>query len=284
MRFAICNEVFEGWSLERQFGFIRDTGYGGVELAPFTIAKSVTEVGEAERGRLRRLAAEAGVAVVGLHWLLVGPEGLHITHPDLAVRQRTSEYLDALLHFCADVGGRVLVFGSPAQRNVLPGVTRDQALDYLVTAFRRAVRLAEARDVTLCLEPLPPPECNFIQTTAEAIEVLEAVGNAHLRLILDVKSMAGERDATGVDIPDIIRRTAPYVAHVQANDANRGMPGSGAVDFVPIFRALRDIDYRGYVSVEVFDFSPGPERIARDSIAYLQRCLAAADQPQPLRA
>jgi sugar phosphate isomerase/epimerase len=146
----------------------------------------------------------------------------------------------------------------------------------LIEAFREAVPVAERAGVTICLEPLPPPDCTFITTTGEAIEVIEAVQHPNLRLILDVKSLAGEQALTGATIPDIIRRTAPYVAHVRANDANMGYPGSGAIDFVPIFRALADGGYDGYVSVEVFDFSPGPETIARKSIEYLRQTHAAA--------
>jgi sugar phosphate isomerase/epimerase len=283
MKFGTCNEMFEGWDLERQFRFIAETGYQGVELAPFTIARSVTDVPAERRREIAGLARSAGIEVIGLHWLLVGPEGLHITHPDPAVRQRTVDYLKELMRFCADVGGRVLVFGSPKQRNLLPGVSREQARAWLIEGFQEALPVAGQVGVTLCLEPLPPPDCTFIQTTAEAIDVIDAIRDPRLRLILDVKSMAGEQQMTGVPIPDIIRRVAPYVAHVQANDANLGYPGSGDIDFVPIFRALRDVGYDGFVSVEVFDFSPGPETIARKSIEYMRQADRAAQNVEQPR-
>jgi sugar phosphate isomerase/epimerase len=172
----------------------------------------------------------------------------------------------------------VLVFGSPKQRNLQEGVTREQARDWLIDGFTQALRVADEAGVTLCLEPLPPPECNFIRTTSEAIEVIDAIKHPRLRLILDVKSMAGEQQLTGRPIPDTIRAVAPYVAHVQANDANLGYPGSGEIDFVPIFRALRDVGYDGFVSVEVFDFSAGPETIARKSIEYMRAASAQANE------
>jgi sugar phosphate isomerase/epimerase len=276
MKLGTCNEMFEGWDLERQFRFIAETGYRGVELAPFTIAKQVTDVPPQRRREIAELGRATGVEVIGLHWLLVGPDGMHITDPDPAIRQRTVEYLKALMRFCADVEGKVLVFGSPSQRNLKPGVTREQARQWLIDGFTAALPVAEEVGVTLCLEPLPPPECTFILTTAEAIDVIDAIRHPRLRLILDVKSMCGEQQLTGTPVPDTIRKVAPYVAHVQANDANRGYPGSGEVDFVPIFRALKDVGYDGFVSVEVFDFSPGPEAIARQSIEYLRRTAAAA--------
>ncbi|MBI3974115.1 MAG: sugar phosphate isomerase/epimerase [Chloroflexi bacterium] len=276
MKYGTCNEMFEGWDLERQFRFIAETGYQGVELAPFTIAKSVADVPAGERRRIAQLAHASGVEVIGLHWLLVGPEGLYITDPDQAVRRRTVDYLKELMRFCVDVEGKVLVFGSPKQRNLQEGVSREQARSWLIDGFQEALDVAEQVGVTLCLEPLPPPDCNFITTTAEAIDVIDAIKHPRLRLILDVKSMFGEQTLTGVPIPDIVRRVAPYVEHVQANDANLGYPGSGEIDFVPIFKALRDVGYGGYVSVEVFDFKPGPETIARKSIDYMKQCYAAA--------
>jgi sugar phosphate isomerase/epimerase len=227
VKFGTCNEMFEGWDLARQFECIAATGYQGVEIAPFTIAKTVVEVSPARRSEVAALARQHGLAVIGLHWLLVGPEGLYITDPDPAVRRRTVDYLKELMRFCADVGGTVLVFGSPKQRNLQPGVSRAQATAWLVEGFEQALPVAEQAGVTLCLEPLPPPECDFITTTGEAIEVLEAIKHPNLRLALDVKSMAGEERITGSPIPATIRRAMPYVAHVQANDANLGYPGSG---------------------------------------------------------
>jgi len=277
MRFGTCNEMFEGWDLGRQLRFIAECGYDGVELAPFTIAPSVTDVDAARRQEIAALARDTGLAVIGLHWLLVGPSGLYITDPDPVVRRRTAGYLQDLMRFCADLGGQVLVFGSPAQRNLKAGVTFGQARAWLIEAFEASLPVAEAAGVTLCLEPLPPPECTFIQTTTEALDVIRAIDHPRLRLVLDVKSMCGEEALTGEPVTDIIRRTVPYVAHVQANDANRGYPGSGQVDFVPIFRALRETGYDGFVSVEAFDFSPGPETIARESLAYLRRTWAESD-------
>ena len=274
VRFGSCNEMFEGWELSRQFGFLRECGYEGVELAPFTIAKDVTDVPATRRREVAALAKEHGMEIIGLHWLLVGPEGMYVTHMDQAIRRRTTDYLKELMRFCADVDGKVLVFGSPKQRNLLPGVTREQARAWLIEAFEAALPVAEQVEVTLCLEPLPAPECDFITSTGEAIEVIDAIKHPRLRLVLDVKSMSGEERVTGSSIPDTIRRVAPYVAHVQANDANLGYPGSGDIDFVPIFRTLKDVGYDGFVSVEVFDFTPGPETIARKSLEYMQRCIA----------
>jgi sugar phosphate isomerase/epimerase len=270
MRYAICNETFEGWDHERVCRFVAGLGYQGLEMAPFTLARSIEEVSAARRGELRRQAEEHGLTLLGLHWLLAKTEGLQLTAADAAVRQRTADYLVSLARCCADLGGEVLVFGSPAQRRIPSGASRAQAVDYAVDTFRRAQSGIADSGVKLCLEPLAPAEADFINTAAEAVEILDQLAHPSFVLHLDVKAMSAE----DTSIPDLIRRHAARTGHFHANDANRRGPGFGQVDFVPILRALHDSGYAGWVSVEVFDYSPDPETIARESLRYLRECEA----------
>jgi sugar phosphate isomerase/epimerase len=267
MKFAICNEIYQNRPLEEVFADAARLGYSGVEIAPFTLADSVNDLSAAERRRLREAAARHGIAVVGLHWLLVKPEGLHLNHPDAAIRRRTAAYFCDLVDCCADLGGSVLVVGSPKQRNVLPGVSREQAWEWTAATFRDAVRRAEDRGVTICLEPLAPAETNFINTAAEAIAFVRPFNSPRFKIILDVKAMCAETKP----IPQIIRESWPHFAHFHANDRNLKGPGFGDVDFRPIAAALREVGYDGWVSVEVFNFEDGPEVMASRSIAYLRR-------------
>jgi sugar phosphate isomerase/epimerase len=272
MRYAICNETFEGWDHARVCAFVAGLGYQGLELAPFTLAPRITDVPAERRRELRRQAADHGLTLLGLHWLLARTEGLHLTSPDAAVRQRTADYLGELARCCADLGGDVLVFGSPAQRRIPAGATREQASDYALDTFRRARAAVADAGVRLCLEPLAAPEADFINTCAEAVALLDRIDHPNFVLHLDVKAMSAEETPA----PDLIRRHAGRTGHFHANDPNRRGPGFGAVDFTPIFRALREVGYAGWVSVEVFDYSPDPETIARESLRYMQDCAARA--------
>jgi sugar phosphate isomerase/epimerase len=272
MRYAICNETFEGWDHGRVCAFVAGLGYTGLEVAPFTLAPRVTDVPSGRRRALRRQAEDHGLTLLGLHWLLARTEGLHLTSPDEAVRRRTADYLVDLARCCADLGGDVLVFGSPAQRRVPAGATRERAADWAVDAFRRAAGGIADAGVRLCLEPLAAPEADFLNTCAEAVELLDRIDRPNFLLHLDVKAMSAEE----TPVPDLIRRYAARTGHFHANDPNRRGPGFGAVDFTPIFRALREAGYGGWVSVEVFDYSPDPETIARDSLHYMRQCEARA--------
>jgi sugar phosphate isomerase/epimerase len=268
MRYAICNETFEGWPHDRVCRFVAGLGYRGLELAPFMLAPRVTDVPAARRRELRAQAEDAGLTIIGLHWLLAKTEGLQLTSPDAGVRRATAEYLVELARCCADLGGNLLVFGSPAQRRVPAGATAARAADYAVDTFQRAKAGLADHGVTLCLEPLSPPEADFVTTCAEAVQILDRLDHPNFKLHLDVKAMSTE----DVPTPHVIRRYAPRAGHFHANDPNRRGPGFGATDFVPIFRALKESGYDGWVSVEVFDYSPDPETIARESLRYLREC------------
>jgi len=266
MKFAICNETFQDWPFEKAFAFARDCGYTGIEFAPYTIHKNAYEISAGRRAEVRRQAEQAGLETVGLHWLLAFTQGYYLTSPDARVRKSTSEYLSELARLCRDLGGSVLVLGSPQQRNLLPGVTHEAAVEYAADVIRGCVPVFETCDVTLAVEPLGPAEGDFLRTADQARELIARVDSPHCRLHLDVKAMSTEDQP----IEQIIRRHASLLQHFHANDANRRGPGMGDIDFVPILRALEEVDYKGWVSVEVFDYTPGIESLARDSIKYLQ--------------
>jgi sugar phosphate isomerase/epimerase len=280
MKFGICNEIFQGWKIDDTFRYCARLGYDAVEVAPFTLAPYVTAIPAVERRRIRESAAGAGIAISGIHWVLVQAEGMHLTSPETETRRRTSDYFCALVEFCADLGGKVIVVGSPKQRSLLPGVTSEQGWAWAQEVFRPAVRRAEDRGVTLCLEPLPLEDTNFITTAAEAVRFTGELPSENFKVILDVRAMSHEAKP----VPEIIRESRGRFAYVHANDFNLKGPGFGDVDFRPIAAALREVGYDGTVSVEVFKFDEGPEVIATRSLEYLKRVFAppgAGDAGRP---
>ncbi len=274
MRFAICNELFEGWEFDRVCRFVKSAGYDGLEVAPFTLASLITDVPAARRVELRRQAADAGVEIIGLHWLLAKTEGFYLTSPEKDVRQRTAAYLVALAEACRDFGGDLMVFGSPKQRSLLPGVTRDQAFELAADTFRQALPAIADLGVTLCMEPLSPAETDFVNTCDEALRLGGMVNHPNIVLHLDVKAMYSEP----TPMTDLIRRHGAKAGHFHVNDANLRGPGFGDIDFVPIFEAIADAGYDRWVSLEVFDYKPDPETIARKSMDYMKECLSRLDK------
>lgn len=272
MKFAICNEMYEGWDFGTSCVDIAESGYDGVEIAPFTLGDNPTEISERDARKIGDLAKSCGLAVTGFHWLLQKPEGLHLTCPDIEIRKRTKEVLQHLARICAAMEGKIMVFGSPKQRNVLPGETYDAAFGRAVELFRDVCDVAHPLGVTLALEPLSAEYTNFMVSAEETVRVIRAVDHPACRLHLDVNAMCSEENS----IDEIVSENREYLAYFHANDPNLRGPGFGDVDFVPIARALKNVGYDGVVSVEVFDYEPNPQTIARESLTYLKRTFREA--------
>jgi sugar phosphate isomerase/epimerase len=266
MKFAICNELFEGWPFEKVCRYVKSVGYEGLEVAPFTLAPLITDLNARDCIELRKVAEDAGITLIGLHWLLAKTDGFYLTSPDASVRARTAQYLVSLAEAARNMGGELMVFGSPKQRSLLPGVSWDRAFEYAVDTFKRAMPGIADQGIRLCMEPLAPAETDFINTCAEGVRLIDAVGHPKFVLHLDVKALSSEQ----VAITDLIREYIPRTGHFHSNDPNMKGPGFGEVDFAPIFKALQDAGYEGWVSVEVFDYTPDPQTIAQKSIEYMQ--------------
>jgi sugar phosphate isomerase/epimerase len=275
IRLGICNELFEGWEFARVCETVKALGYDGLEIAPFTLARRITDLSPARLKELRIQAGDAGLVVIGLHWLLAKTEGFYLTTPDAEVRNQTGDYLIALAEATKALGGELMVLGSPKQRDLLPGVTYEQAFDLVVQVFTRIMPAIGRLGIDLCLEPLAPSETNFLNTCAQASELIACVNHPHFKLHMDVKAQSSETAGT---VPELIAQYAPTAGHFHAQDTNLRGPGMGNVDFGPIMRALVASGYDRWVSVEVFDFTPGAEETARQSIACLRRALADRTQ------
>jgi sugar phosphate isomerase/epimerase len=270
MRFAICQELFEGWDWERQCETAAKLGYTGMEVAPFTLAPLITDVPQARLHELRQIAQKHGLEVIGLHWLLAKTTGFHLTTSDVTVRKATADYLIALTRACHELGGTVLVLGSPVQRNLSPETTPEQGMERAAEVLRLVTPALAETGVKLCVEPLTTQETNFLTSCSEAVELIDRVGHPNVVLHQDVKAMLGE----GKPLPGLIREFASRVGHFHVNDSNLLGPGMGETDYHPIFEALLATNYSGWVSVEVFDYKPGAEFIAQSSIDYMRRVLA----------
>ncbi len=264
--FALCNETFRDTPLADAVRLTAELGYTGWEVAPFMLANHADAISPDQRAAYRRTVEEAGLQIIGLHWLLAGTEGLHLTTPDQAVRQNTANYLKSLAKLCGDLGGNLMVLGSPQQRNRTEGQSREQATANAAEVLREVVPSLHEQNVRIAVEPLGPEEGDFLNTADEACELIDAVGDPNVGLHLDVKAMSTET----APIDQIIRKHADRMMHFHANDPNRLGPGMGDVNFEPIMKALHDVQYEGWISVEVFDYSPGAETLARESIANLR--------------
>jgi sugar phosphate isomerase/epimerase len=266
-QFCKCNETFVDWPPRKTAKFVAECGYKAIEIAPFTVSQFVTDVPQKRRERLRKAYEDANVKVAGLHWILSKTEGFHLTSPDKKVRKATAKYLCDLAQFCSDLGGDIMIFGSPKQRDLLEGVSMEQGMTWASEVLKETMPTMEKLDVTIAMEPLGPNTTNFLLYAADTVELAERVDSPYCKMMLDCKAMIQEEKS----IPELIHEFKDWMVHFHANDANLRGPGMGDLDFVPIFQALHEIDYKRWISVEVFDYEPGAEALAKESIDYMRK-------------
>ncbi len=267
MKIAICNETYRDWSFVDAFQHASAQGYDGIEIAPFTLNPDAYAISDSQISEVVALAKQFHLQVVGLHWLLAFTSGYHLTSSDALVRQKTADYLARLAEVCRRLGGQVMVFGSPKQRNIPEGMSVETANQNALDCIRRVLPALQAHNVCLALEPLGPEEGNFLLTAQWGRQLVQQIDSPLVKLHLDVKAMSTE----DTPIRDLIAASADELVHFHANDPNRRGPGMGDVDFTGIIEALQKIDYSGWLSVEVFDESVPAERTAVESIAYLRK-------------
>jgi sugar phosphate isomerase/epimerase len=276
MRIALCNEVIAPMPFPKQCEYAAKLGYDGLEIAPYTLSDEPHRMGAAQLAAARSAAQEAGVAVTGLHWLLVKPAGLSISTRDEAVRRKTIDVMHTLIDQCAELGGRYLVHGSPQQRRIDPGETRAAALARSRDSFAAVAEHAAKAGVVYCIEPLSSEQTPLINTLEEAAQMVAEIGSPSVRSMLDCSS-AGRMEREPLQA--LVERWLPkgVIAHVQVNDRNRRGPGQGEQRFAPLLASLRRHGYKGDIAVEPFDYVPdGPAAAAR-AIGYMKGLIEALE-------
>lgn len=264
-KYSICNEIFEGWSLDKISKFIRPLGYGAVEIAPYTLADDVTELSPVKRRELKKMMVDNGIMCAGLHWLLVSPKSLHITTADKNVRKKSWEFFRKLINFCADIGGKVMILGSPKQR-VPQGCSVEDAVKNLKDGLSQIAPFAEERNVTVLLEPIAR-NCPVVMSMAEAVSMIKEINYpSSIQSMMDFHQSVNDPEP----LDKLVHKYAQYIKHIHANELDGTLIGSGPTDFLPVFNALKEINFQHWISLEVFDFSAGPEKIAKEAMNYFK--------------
>lgn len=263
-KYALCNESMQELSWAEQCNIIGNAGYKGVEIAPFTLVeKGVEEIGAGERQQMVQDMENAGIECAGLHWLLAPPpKGLHFTTPDDQLRKRSVDYLDSLIDFCGDLGGEVMIFGSPGQRSTTEGLSVQEAMDYFADGLSRVADHAQERGVKILVEPLSSDQTDVVNTLADAMKIVNQVNHPAIATMFDFHNTPDETEPFDV----LVRKYADHIHHVhfQAMDGTLMSPADLTPEYLRVFEVLKELNYNKWVSVEVFDFEPGGKKIARE--------------------
>jgi D-psicose/D-tagatose/L-ribulose 3-epimerase len=268
--------MFQSWTFADAAKFVRSLGYSGLEIAPFTLAESPTDISPAQRAAYRDILNSEGLSFVGLHWLMVSPKGLHVTTPDKNLRDRSWQHIRDLIDLCADLGpGGVMVFGSPVQRSTIDGATVAEATARYIEGLSNVAPQAEERGVTILVEALPIAQADVVNTLAEAASIVHQIASPAIQTMFDTHNAVDETEPHSA----LIEKYFDIIRHVHVNEMDGRHPGMGDYDFKPVLKTLDRLHYRGWVSLEAFDFSFGAEKIARESIDYLFRAATTGSGP-----
>lgn len=265
-KYALCNEILQEFSWAEQCKIIGIAGYDGIEIAPFTLVKEgVREITPQIRRQMVNDIKNAGIECAGLHWLLTPPpKGLHFTSPDEIVRNKTIDYLKELIDFCGDLGGKVMVFGSPAQRGTSQGISIQEATNYFEDGLFRLADHAGNRGVQILIEPLPKTNTDVLNTLEEAKRIVDKINHTSISSMFDFHNTLDETES----IHDLVKKYSKYIqhVHVQNMDGTYIIPDQVPEGFIPVFKALKELNYNKWISLEVFNFAPGGKFIAEESM------------------
>jgi D-psicose/D-tagatose/L-ribulose 3-epimerase len=269
MKFSLCNEVIADRPFDEQCVFAAELGYDGLEIAPFTLGEDPRKLTNGDVSQAVRSLNAAGISATGLHWLLVKPPGLSITSRDESICRETLEVMSRNVELCAELGGSVLVHGSPLQRALDPDEDQDAARGRAIEIFSKVAEISKICGVTYCIEPLHAGETNFVNRVEEAVDIVEKINSPALKTMIDTSS-ATLSDTQSV--PELIRTWMPtgHIAHIQFNDRNRRAPGQGGDQFTPILAALKETGYDQVIAMEPFIYEPSRDACAAFALGYVK--------------
>ena len=284
MKFAASALLWTPYFGAPHFGILaplREHGFDGFEVAFFEPAK-------VETASIRRALEAHSLEALACNLL---PAGLNPISDDAAVRARTRQHFVDAIRVSAEMGARRL--GGPIYAPVgyLPGRRRTGSeWNRAIECFQSLGDTLDACDVTLAIEPLNRFETYFLNTAADAVALATAIGHPRIGVLLDTFHTNIEEK----DVPAAFRSAGSHLKHIQACENDRGIPGTGHVDFPGVAQALRQIDYHGWITIESLgawselasaaaiwrDLAPSPEAIAFEGLSYLRRVFGASfEQP-----
>ncbi len=270
-KYAVCNEMFGDMGFSETCAVLSRCGYQGIEIAPFTIATDPKDIGSKLTRHLQQSMADNGLEFVGLHWLLASPEGLHIASPDQAVRRRSLDHMRRLLELAGELGGGVLILGSPKQRNAV-GLSTTDAVSYLEELLLNLAATAQENNSSILLEALASGDTNVINTLEEARTLIRKVDRPSISGMFDFHNCGDEAEPW----PELIERHFDVIRHIHLNETNGSYPGTGASDFLPAFRGIFRGNYAHWVSLEIFHVPEDPEAVVRETMSFLEKMEGAA--------
>ncbi len=275
---AICSETFAGLNFSDAAKAAAGIGYQGIEIQPDHLAPDPAKLSPAGRRAIRDVLNASKLSFVGLHAFLKAPAGLHLAAPDATLRQKSWDVFAAMIDLAADLADSgpaaphlkarrpVLALGSSKQRMAEAGLSPAGATARLRDGLAALAPHAEKRDVKVLIEPLAPHLCNVVNSIGEAMTIVRSIGSPAVQTMFDSHNTSAETESAAA----LLKRHRASIGHVHLNEMDGKRPGLGNYAFTEVLRSLKELKYPGWISIEVFDFKPDGETVAREAFRYLQ--------------
>jgi len=252
---------------------IKEAGFDGIEFPIF-------EPENLDAAAIRRALDENGLEATVVS-ILTG--GMNLASSDASVRRRTRDHMAACIQAAAEVGARILAGPLYSPVGHFTGGRRTaEEWKWVVDGYQTLGRVLESSRVTIAIEPLNRFETYFLNTADDAIALVDAIGHPNVGILFDTFHANIEEK----DIGAAYRRLGKRLRHVHTCENDRGIPGSGHVEWPQVFQALRDLGYDGWLTIESFgfalsglssaasiwrDLAPSPGAIAFEGLKFLKQ-------------
>ena len=247
MKFGVNTQV---WTLPftgSSFGLVEKIRNLGFDVIEITLGSDEPpfDIPELKR-RLKDSAMEATICGT----LDVSRD---ITSEDIRVQQHGLDYLKMCIDTCCEIDARILcgpLYAELFRTRLVSAAVKALEWKRCVSNLKKACKYAEEAGVVIAIEPLNRFETDFLNRTEQGLRLITEVDSSHLKLLLDTFHMNIEEDSLG----SAIRTAGKEVQHFHACANNRGVPGGGHIEWNEVKDALHDIDYKGFLVIESFNW------------------------------
>jgi len=253
MRIGYCTNLINTQADGTGSQFIKKGKENGFDYVELPLAQMVA-LNDADYHSLKEKLSACGLKCETCNNFF--PPGIRLTGNDVD-DGKIEDYLTKALGRAAELGVKVIVFGSPMSKNIPQGFPRDKAWSQLVELLRLIDPLAKEKGLTIAIEPIYKGESNFINTAAEGLQLARDADRDNIRLLIDYYHLSLENEN-----PEIILEAAPYLKHIHfADPEGRAYPREIKDEYVTFINLLQQIGYEGRMSIEAlsknFDHDAG---------------------------
>lgn len=255
------------YPLEETIRRLARIGYDGIEIGAAAPHAYPDYVDAARRRELRALLEAEGIEVSGMLPAPGGGPGFNVASPLDAERRNAVEQYKQVAQFCADLGGKTLLYVAGWQ---IFGTPRQQAWEWSRQALAEIAPAAADLGLTVAVEPTPT-DSNLIESADDALELMRAVDRPNVKVMFDTIHVYYRNEAP----TDYVYAMGQDLAYVHLSERNRLAPGQGGGDFVGLVEALKAIGYDGYLAMEI-GFNRRdvePDLVARQALEYVKPLL-----------